>query len=75
MSMRFQKPKKQSDLEMLNKLGPQFFEGMRRSAEELEKLVPAAVDELMADRAEPDLPKPKKADGFLAELQPIEYVG
>lgn len=73
--MRFQKPRKQSDLEMLNTLGPQFFEGMKRSAEELERLVPAAVDELMADRVEPNLPKPKNVDGFLAELQPIEYVG
>jgi hypothetical protein len=60
---------------MLNTLGPQFFEGMKRSAEELERLVPAAVDELMADRVEPNLPKPKNVDGFLAELQPIEYVG
>ena len=33
------------------------------------------VGDLNADRIEPDLPTPKNGDGFLAELQPIEYVG
>jgi hypothetical protein len=29
----------------------------------------------MANRAEPELPAPKNADGFLEGIKPIQYVG
>ena len=73
--MRIAPPKKPAERKMLEQLAGPFAEGMAASVAVLKVQAPAESKDLLIDRAEPPLPEPKSADGFLEGLQPIEYVG
>jgi hypothetical protein len=66
---------KKEDLKILAEMGPELEAALRASTDQLKTEAGAETTTRMADRAEPPLPKPRAADGFLKGIQPIQYVG
>jgi uncharacterized protein YndB with AHSA1/START domain len=72
---RVQAPKKAADRESMAGLGPLFAESFGKGLAVLKDIARDEVGGLNADRLEPDLPRPRNSDGFLQDIQPIQYVG
>ena len=72
---RVEKPKKAADMEQMAALGPMFAESFGKGLEVLKGIAVEQTGDLNADRVEPELPRPKNADGFLENISPIAYVG
>ena len=74
VSLRIGRPKKKSDMAVMEQLGPQYEQGIRAGVEVLIREASLEVAERTEGRVEPPLPESRSADGFLAGIPPIHYV-
>jgi uncharacterized protein YndB with AHSA1/START domain len=75
MHYRLAPPKKARDRELLQERSPALVPALLESIRVLGERAATAAAALPPVAAEPALPRPTSADGFLAGVQPIEYVG
>ncbi len=73
LHFRLAAPKKPQDRKQLEKLGPEMAEGLRVSVEVLMDRAAQETYARNAGRIEPPLPVRRAADGFLEEIQPIQF--
>ena len=76
----FGAPEDPAQLAVLEQMGPIWAEALKEGLELLRTEAGVEAEHILADRSEPDLPKPKNADGFLETallegVKPIQYVG
>lgn len=75
MHYRLAPPKKARDRELLQERQAELAEGLMVSIRDLGAIAALTATELTPVAAEPALPRPTSADGFLAGVQPIEFIG
>jgi len=75
VSFRIAKPDNEEDLKILTQVGPMLADSYMKSIQVLQGLARNEANERLATRDEPPLPERRNADGFLADIPPIQYVG
>jgi uncharacterized protein YndB with AHSA1/START domain len=75
LHFRVAKPKNANDRKALESFGPYMIDSLAKSLAILKNEAAATAEADAADRAEPELPAPKNADGFLERIAPLQYVG
>jgi hypothetical protein len=80
LRMNFAPPEDPAHREFFVQMGPVWEAGLKAGLEILKVDAKADAEHILRDRHEPELPRPKNADGFLEarlleEIKPIQYVG
>ena len=74
MRMHLSPPENPEHRQMFAELAPHFEEAIKSGLETLNSDAKQEAAHILSDRHEPELPKPKNADGFLEGIAPIQYV-